>query len=123
VNVLLDTSIWIRHFRESNPEVVRLLESELVVSHEFVVGELACGSLKSRKEIIGYMKELVTLPTLSVDEVLTLVETRSLYSSGIGLIDAQLLASTLVTPDTQLWTADNRLQKIALGLGISYITP
>ena len=120
MNVLLDTSVLIRHFRASNTNVVRLLEAELVVSHEFVVAELACGSLKSREETIGYLKELVTLPTMSAEEVLILIESHSLYSRGIGLVDAQLLASTLVTPDTLLWTADNRLHDIAFELGISY---
>ena len=120
MNVLLDTSVLIRHFRASNTNVVRLLEAELVVSHEFVVAELACGSLKSREETIGYLKEFVTLPTMSAEEVLILIESHSLYSRGIGLVDAQLLASTLVTPDTLLWTADNRLHDIAFELGISY---
>lgn len=122
MNVLIDTSVWIRHFRSSNPDVVRLLESELVVSHDFVVGELACGSLKARKEIIGNMQELPGLPVMSVSEVMILIESKELYSQGIGLIDAQLLASTLVTPDTRLWTVDKRLCQIATELGISYIT-
>lgn len=120
MNVLLDTSVWIKHFRASNTNVARLLKAELVVSHDYVVVELACGSLKAREETIGYLKELVTLPTVFAGEVLTLIESHSLYSRGIGLVDAQLLASTLVTPDTQLWTADKRLQEIALELGISY---
>lgn len=120
MSVLLDTSVWIRHFRRSNPSVVELLESELVVSHEFVVAELACGSLKSRSETIGYLNELVALPTVFPREVLLLIETKQLYSRGIGLIDVHLLASTLITPGTYLWTADKRLQKIASELGISY---
>jgi predicted nucleic acid-binding protein len=122
VSVLLDTSVWIRHFRRSNPRVVQLLESELVVSHEFVVAELACGSLKSREETLGYLNELVALPTVFTREVILLLESKVLYSRGIGLIDAHLLASTLITPDTQLWTADKRLQKIASELGIAYST-
>lgn len=122
MSVLLDTTVWIRHFKQSNPRVVQLLESELVVSHEFVVAELACGSLKSREEILGYLKELVALQTVFTREVLLLIESKVLYSRGIGLIDAHLLASTLITPDTQLWTADKRLQKIAGELGIAYST-
>lgn len=121
MSVLLDTSIWIRHFKTSNLRVVQLLESESVVSHEFVVAEMACGSLKSREETLGYLKELITLPTVSTQEVLLLIETKKLYSRGIGLIDAQLLASTLIVPDTQLWTADKRLENIAHELGIAYL--
>jgi len=121
VNVLLDTSVWIRHFKTSNLRVVQLLESESVVTHEFVVTEMACGSLKSREETLGYLKELITMPTVSIQEVLLLIETKKLYSRGIGLIDAQLLASTLIVPDTQLWTADKRLENIAHELGIAYL--
>lgn len=120
MNVLLDTSIWIRHFKESNDEVVRLLNDELIVSHEYVVAELACGSLKSREDTIGYLKALVTLPTVSINEAMILIETRALFSRGIGLVDVQLLASTLISPDTQLWTRDKRLHDVAAELGIAY---
>jgi len=120
VNVLLDTSVWIQHFRESSDEVGRLLNDELVVSHEYVVAELACGSLKSREDTIGYMNALVTLPTVSITEAMTLIETRALFSRGIGLVDVQLLASTLISPDTRLWTWDNRLHDVATELGIAY---
>jgi len=120
VNVLLDTSVWIRHFRESSDEVVRLLNDELVVSHEYVVTELACGSLKSREDTIGYLSALVTLPTVSITEAMILIETRALFSRGIGLVDVQLLASTLISPDTKLWTRDNRLHDVAAELGIAY---
>lgn len=120
MNVLLDTSVWIRHFRESSDEVVRMLNDELVVSHEYVVAELACGSLKSREDTIGYLNALVTLPTVSITEAMILIETRALFSRGIGLVDVQLLASTLISPDTQLWTRDNRLHDVAAELGIAY---
>ena len=120
MSVLLDTSVWIRHFKTSNLRVVQLLESELVVSHEFVVAEMACGSLKSREETLGYLKELIALPTVSTQEAMLLVESRKLYSRGIGLIDAHLLASALIVPDTQLWTADKRLASIAQELGIAF---
>jgi len=120
LNVLLDTSVWIQHFRESSDEVVRLLSDELVVSHEYVVAELACGSLKSRKDTIGYLNALVTLPTVSISEAMILIETHALFSRGIGIVDVQLLASTLISPDTKLWTWDNRLQDVAAELGIAY---
>lgn len=81
---------------------------------------IACGSLKSRKETIGYLKELNSLPTVFTQEVLMLIESRKPYSRGIELIDAHLLASTIIVPDTHLWTADKRLQDIATELGIGY---
>ena len=97
-----------------------MLNDELVVSHEYVVAELACGSLKSREDTIGYLNALVTLPTVSINEAMILIETRALFSRGIGLVDVQLLASTLISPDTQLWTRDNRLHDVATELGIAY---
>ena len=121
MSVLLDTSVWIRHFKTSNLRVVQLLESESVVSHEFVVAEIACGSLKSREETLGYLKELIALPAVSTQEVMLLIESKRLYSRGIGLVDAHLLASTLIVPDTQIWTADKRLESIARELGIAYL--
>ena len=120
MNVLLDTSVWIRHFRKLNTDVIRLLKNELVVSHDFVVAELACRSLKARRETIGYLKALITLPAMSVNEVMMLIEAKELYSRGIDLIDAQLLASILVTPDTLIWTFDSRLEQVAIELDISY---
>ncbi len=123
MTVLLDTSVWIQHFRESSDEVVRLLNDELVVSHEYVVAELACGSLKSREDTIGYLNALATLPSVSISEAMILIETQALFSRGIGLVDVQLLASTLISPDTKLWTWDNRLHDIAAELGIAYAQP
>lgn len=120
MSVLLDTSVWIRHFRESNDEVVRLLEEQHVVAHPFVVAEIACGSLKRRSDTLTYLKALPTLPIVSIDEVLTLIESRQLFSKGIGLVDAQLLASVLISDDVSLWTKDTRLDAIAIGMGISH---
>ena len=101
--------------------MVQLLESESVVSHEFVVAEMACGRLKAREETLGYLRELITLPTASTQEVLVLIEAKKLYSRGIGLIDAHLLASTLIVGDTQILTADKQLENIAQELGIAYL--
>ncbi len=57
---------------------------------------------------------------MSINEAMILIETRALFSRGIGLVDVQLLASTLISPDTQLWTRDNRLHDVATELGIAY---
>ena len=67
-----------------------------------------CGSLRSREDTIGYLNALVTLPTVSINEAMILIETRALFSRGIGLVDVQLLAATLISPETQLWTRDKR---------------
>ena len=120
MKVLLDTSVWIRHFRESNSGVVDLLEQQQAVSHMFVVGELACGSLKKRIETLIDLQALPLLPIVSTEEVMHMIESRQLYSRGIGLVDAQLIASVLLTPDSSLWTVDERLERVASDLGISY---
>ena len=78
MRVLLDTSVWISHFRQSNPCLVKLLESELVVSDEFVVAELACGSLKFKAEILVHLNELVALQTVFTREVILLIESKVL---------------------------------------------
>ena len=121
MTILLDTSVWIRHFRESNSEAIRLLEDQRVVLHELVIGEIACGSLKHRAKTLTYLKALPQLPNVPIDDVMVLIESRKLFSKGIGLIDAQLLASVLITPDVFLWTADNRLNAIATDLSVSYV--
>lgn len=120
MSVLLDTSVWIRHFRESNDEVVQLLEEQQVVIHPFVVAEIACGSLKKRSDTLGYLKALPTLSIVTIDEVLTFIESREIFSKGVGFVDVQLVASVLISGDVSLWTADNRLEAIAIELGVSY---
>jgi len=120
MSVLLDTSVWIRHFRESNDEVVRLLEEQQVMTHPFVVAEIACGSLKNRINTLSYLKALQALPIVTIDEVLTFIESRELFSKGVGFVDVQLLASVLICENVFLWTTDNRLEAIASELGISY---
>ena len=86
-------------WQNSNP-MVQLLESESVVAYEFEVAEIECGSLKCREETLGYLKELIASPTVSTHEILQFIETKKFYSRGIGLIDAHLLASTLIVPDS-----------------------
>jgi predicted nucleic acid-binding protein len=114
--ILADTSIWIRHFRESNSELCSLLSNGQVAIHPFVLGELACGNLPQRK---ATLEDLGNLPNASAcldREVRDLIESRQLMGKGIGYIDAHLLASSLVT-GINLWTADKRLHEIACILG------
>jgi predicted nucleic acid-binding protein len=120
MSVLLDTSVWIRHFRESNGEVVRLLEEQQVMTHPYVVAEIACGSLKKRIETLSYLKAIPTLPIVAIDEILTFIESRELFSKGVGFVDVQLLASVIISDNVSLWTTDNRLEAIAVKMGISY---
>jgi len=114
--ILADTSIWIRHFRESDAELCSLLSNGQVAMHPFVLGELACRNLHQRKTTL---KDLNRLPNASAcldREVREFIEARQLMGKGIGYIDAHLLASSLVT-GIKLWTADTRLHEIACLLG------
>jgi predicted nucleic acid-binding protein len=118
--ILVDTSIWIDHFRRSDPALVKLLEHGGVLCHAFVIGELALGGLVHRREILDYLVELPKAEAATDDEVLRLIEIESLARSGIGYIDAHLLAATRLTPGTRLWTRDRRLAETAdrLSLGL-----
>ena len=120
MSVLLDTSVWIHHLKRNDPEVVRLLEEQLVVVHEFVIAELACGSLKARAETLGYLNALPMVGSINTNEVMSFIEARSLYSRGIGLVDVQLLGSVVVSGQAALWTRDKRLSEVAGELGVEY---
>ena len=117
--ILVDTSIWISHFRKGNSHLGKLLLDELVVCHPFVIGELACGHIKNRIEIISLLKALPKAEAVENDEILYFIEHRKLMGLGIGLIDAHLLASSLLT-NTLLWTADKQLSTVAAKLKVLY---
>jgi hypothetical protein len=117
--VLVDTSIWISHFRENNSHLRKLLINESVACHPFIIGELACGNIKNRKEIISLLQALPQSLVAESDEILAFIEQKKLMGAGIGLIDVHLLASALLT-NLPLWTADKRLRKTASKLNILY---
>ena len=117
--VLVDTSIWISHFRKDNSHLKKLLLDESVACHPFIVGELACGNIKNRKEIISLLQALPQTLIAENDEILAFIEHKKLMGSGIGLIDVHLLASALLT-NLPLWTADRRLRTTASKYSISY---
>ncbi|MEO2048778.1 MAG: type II toxin-antitoxin system VapC family toxin [Pirellulales bacterium] len=115
--ILVDSSVWIDHFRSSNGRLVALLESEQVLMHPFVLGEVACGNLQSREEILKLMHALPSVCQAENDEVRILIERHQLHGRGVGLIDVHLLASCLIDHCT-LWTNDKRLKTIAAELHI-----
>jgi hypothetical protein len=96
----------------------KLLDDVQIAMHPLIVGELALGSLWERKKILAFLDMLPRVRVARLDEVREMVETRSLYSRGIGLIDAHLIASIFLNPPTLLWTKDKRLAGIAESLGI-----
>ena len=117
--ILLDTSVWVDHLRLDDALVVQVLESGQVAAHAFVIGELACGNLKSRARVIGLLQALPQLPTATDDEVLYFIEKRDLMGRGIGYVDAHLLAASTIS-GSLLWTRDKRLKGIAAEQGVVY---
>lgn len=113
--ILVDSSIWMEHFRKVNERLVALLEAEEVCVHPFIIGEIACGNLKNRKEIISLLHALPSVRKAGDDEILFFVETHNLHGRGMGLIDVHLLASCFLE-DCFLWTGDKRLQAAAAKL-------
>jgi len=111
--ILLDTSVWIDHLRQGDAQVVSVLQSGLVLTHPFVIGELACGQLKSRTEVLGLLAALPQARVAQDQEVLFFIERHGLMGRGIGYIDAHLLAATALTEDARLWTRDKRLDALA----------
>ena len=117
--ILIDTNIWIGHFRAKNEDVSFLLEAGRVVMHPFVVAELALGGLRDRMMTLASLEQLPELPVGELFEVRQLIEVRKLYTEGIGFVDAHLIASLiLVQTPTTLWTDDDRLARVAEKLGI-----
>ena len=117
--VLVDTSIWVSHFRKGDPHLQELLVAEQVLCHPFITGELACGGLKNRKEIISLLQALPGAITAEIDEILEFIEHQKLIGVGIGLVDVHLLASALLTK-ALLWTSDRSLRAAATRLNILY---
>lgn len=119
IMVLVDTSIWVNHFRYGHHYLQELLLENEVYCHPFIMGELACGHLKNREEILSLLKNLPRASILYDDEILHFIEQEKLMGLGIGYIDIHLLASAMVS-DLLLWTADKKLKKVAQKLKVDF---
>jgi len=117
--VLVDTSVWVKHLRDGEPVFEEVLEDGHVLCHPFIVGELACGNLKKRTEILALLQALPMAVSAEHGEVLRFIEDHRLMAKGLGFIDMHLLASALLS-GVQLWTLDKRLQQVALKLGLAF---
>ena len=117
--ILLDTSVWIDHLRQGDAQVASALQSGLVLTHPFVIGELACGQLKSRAEILGLLAALPQARVAQEQEVLFFIERHGLMGRGIGYIDAHLLTATALTEGARLWTRDKRLDSLTRELELA----
>ncbi len=118
--ILVDTSVWIDHLRNESLVLSGLLRSNQVVMHPLVLGELACGNLKNRSQLLKLWIGLSSMPTVNHEETLFFIEKNKLMGESIGYIDVQLLASVALDTGTKLWTHDKRLDVIAIQLGYAW---
>lgn len=116
--ILVDTSVWIDHLRDGDERLADLLDAGDVLCHPWVIGELALGRLSRRAEVLGLLGGLPQAVAATTDEVLGLMEGERLAGTGIGYVDAQLLAASRLT-SARLWTADRRLLAVASRLGVA----
>ena len=117
--ILVDTSIWIDHLRQSHERLTRLLNQGLVLVHPYVIGELALGNLQNRDAILGALQDMPHASVATDHEVLRFIQKNALHVIGIGYIDAHLLASVRLSPGTTLWTRDSRLLAAGTRLGLA----
>jgi predicted nucleic acid-binding protein len=116
--ILADTSIWIDHFRLPLAQMHDLLNRNEIAMHPFVATELALRSLRSRANTLADLDILPRCLVAQHSEVRHMIETHNLYSKGIGVVDAHLIASCLLSPGTHLWTRDTALERVAKTLGV-----
>lgn len=121
--IVVDTAVWIDHLRGAETRLSPLLHDDQVLVHPMVVGELACGLLRNRAEVLRLLGELPQAPVADDQEVLTFIEHHRLMGRGIGYIDAHLLAATALAASAHLWTIDQRLMKVAVDLGLAEHRP
>lgn len=121
--ILVDTSVWIDHLRGGNPALVDLLDAGAVLTHPFVIGELALGGLRQRKLILDAVSNLPHARVATDSEVLQYIDNFALFAHGIGYVDCHLLAAVRLTAGTELWTHDKHLAAVAEELGAAWAIP
>ncbi len=121
--ILVDTSIWADHLRRTEPELTGLLNIGAVLTHPFVIGEVALGSIPRRDFLLQAFDNLPKATVASTEEVRRFIEDHALYGRGVGYIDIHLMASVVMMPETELWTRDKRLRAIAEQFGLAFTPP
>jgi len=116
--VLVDTSVWVLHFRQSNLALAKLLEQDAVRMHPLILGELACGTPPERTRTLAALAVLQPIQQASLDEIMAFIDREKLYGLGCGLVDLSLLAAVLLSSGTVLWTLDKRLCALAERFGV-----
>lgn len=118
--ILVDTSVWVDHLRTGDDSLSALLNDSRVATHPFIRGELACGNLHKRVEVLTLLGDLPQMVVATQNEVMHFIEHRELMGRGIGYVDAHLLAAVVLDGAAHLWTRDKRLRAVADALGLSY---
>lgn len=122
MKVLVDTSVWVEHFRNGHPALPPLLAMDAVLGHPYVLVELACGTPPApRQRTLGDLARLRPASLVSQTELLDFIEREKLYGLGCGMVDLSLLAATLLTPETRLWTLDKRLAALAQRFDVAFV--
>ena len=122
MNILVDTSVWVEFFKCNIPELESFLLADCVITHTFIIEELACGTPPSRKQTLQDLSNLDYSVHANHEEVLQFIEQNLLFGLGCGLVDLALLASTVLTQECKLWTLDKRLNNLAIKLGVEHIS-
>ena len=122
MNVLVDTSVWVAHFRHANDALIGLIERDCVLGHPLVLAEIACGTPPApREQTLGDMALLGQAHVASSAEVMAFIDREKLYGLGCGFVDIALIASACITPDTTLWTLDKKLIDLAKRFDVQFV--
>lgn len=119
--ILVDTSIWVDHFRRADRRLAELLGDDGAWTHPVVIEELAIGQIACRSEVLDALAALQHGPTVGHDAVMALIDARGMSGRGLGVVDVHLLGSVLVVPGLRLWTRDKRLRTVADELGVAAV--
>ena len=120
MQVLVDTAVWVDHFRHGNDHLVRLLLTGLVVCHPHVILELACGMPPDRREVLDRLGDLQRVPLVTYEELLVFMQRGKVFGRGCGMVEIALLAAVKMHSQTRLWTLDKRLNDLAQVFGCAY---
>jgi len=118
--ILVDTSVWVDHLRTGDKVLADLLHTGMVLTHPFVVGELALGNLRQREIVLDALSSLPGTRMATETEVLHFIARHALFGRGIGYVDVHLLAALRLTAGAELWTKDKRLDEVAAQLGLAF---
>ena len=117
--VLVDTAVWLSHLRQGDEELEKLLNDGQVMCHQFIIGEIACGNIKNRAEVLTLLQLLPLASQAKHEEVIEFIENNNLMGRGLGYIDMHLSASARLT-GVRLWTLDKKLDETNRELGVRY---